>query len=961
MSSPVVMADGTLLTPSSICHGCVLQHSGAGYMKPSGSPHSGVVLVGEALGADEAQAGYPFVGAAGFALTRLLRFAGLRREHFGVANCVWCRPLHNDLKPFEPALDHCFPHLLDYINQQKAFFPQQTYWPAVTKPGAGNHVTVVHEPVQWSPKQLVLVALGETAFRTLTGWTGISDFRGYVFWSERTNCWVVPTFHPAYLLRGNLNQMLWARWDIEKAIELTKRPDFQLQVPMPLVDPPSWIVDDFIGRYSQRLASDPNTLLFFDIENPGGVMIRISFAFGSADNEVLSVGWSSHYLPAIRTLLASFGPKAAWHKHHDLSAIAAEGLQVNGVVHDSMDMWHCLHSDLDKALVNVSTRYLPWIKPWKHLFKTDIGFYSAMDSLSGWVNHHGIAAELKTENLDQVYVDHMLTIDQITGQMSKVGLQVDQPRQASLRSELRAQLATIEAAMQLVVPTELRPLNPPDGYKKPPKFLNAELLGEAGGVNSTQSSPHPGPIDSQQATSDPSLEYLLFVNQPVKVCSQCKMVNPLASHFKGTKSNPAPCPTGTKVNGIADQWRWARREPFVPSTQQLLRYAAHRKHTVYKNHLTGSYTMDDEAIGRMLKKYPADPLYPLVLEHRAVQKELTTYIEVPTDDLGVVHCHFNHKPWTDRFGCEDPNMQNWPRDGAARSLFVARPGHVFWKRDYSAIEAVLVGYEAMDPTYIRMAKLGIHDYVLGNYLGMAGKLASNLVPQASWPDQDLKDCFKLLKATFTIEREMCKRIVHLSNYLGTPEKIYSLYPQAFGGSLGKARDLQAFYFDLFPSIPKWHLAECLKIETSFWTRNAFGYRYFFFAPFDYDRAPDGTYERKWGPDAKRIVASKPQGGAAGIIKQAMRWLAADPLVGPTLRLTIHDELFGECRLEDLDEVQAMAQHYMELPLPQYPLPAEWNLGPYLSIGTEGSSGFRWSDMSTKGVSQAELYELAAIL
>ncbi len=939
MSSPVVLADGSTLLPGPPCVGCSLEHAGTGFMQPAGNPYSGVVFVGEALGEQEAKAGAPFVGAAGFCLSRLFRWAKWRRDHFGIANVVWCRPPGNDLDAHTGAIDSCHPYLAQYLQQQQARMPMQTHWPAITKRQPDGHVTTVHDPVSWFPQQLVVVALGNRAFEHMTGWSGVSDNRGYVYWSAWANCWVVPSFHPAYLLRGNLNQSLWLRWDIEKALALTKfkpsanpsiRPSY-----MPLVDPSGPVVADFVGRYKQALAQNPNLVLAIDIENPHGVMTRISFCFGPTSEQTLSLAWASYYLPVIKDLLMSPGPKAAWNRGHDLAGIGAEGIVVNGLVHDPMNGWHALHSDLEKALVNVVTRYMPYVRPWKHLFKTDLGFYNAMDSLGLWICFEGIKQELAAAGMLHIYERHMVQIDQVTSLMSKAGVQVDPVRQKAESIRLGSEQEVLELKMQDVVPVHLRPLEPKAGYVKPP----ADTTG---------------------------LEQIV-VEAEVKVCSNCMALNPLKAHFiPVSKNKPAVCPDGQVIKIVTSVIRWAKRLPFVPSTQQLVRYAQYKNHKVFKHWSTGSVTMDDEALERLVKKYPDDPLYPLVREHRGIQKEKSTYVDVPTSPTGTLHTTFNHKPSTLRFGSEDPNMQNWPP--AARALIIPRPGMVFWKRDYSAIEAQLVGYEAQDPTYIRMSKLGIHDWVLCHYLHTVGgikngqlyKIQAADMPQTSWSDSDLKAYLGSMKKQWPVQREMCKRIVHLSNYLGTAEKIYQLYPKEFG-SFQNCYALQQFYFELFPAIPKWHWNLCMQVEDSHYATNAYGYRHFFFAPFDYDPTDDG-WERKWGPDAKRLIAMKPQGTAAAIMKEAMLMAHADPLVGPTLRLTIHDELFGECYPHELDEVQARAKAIMETPMPWLPLDPAWGLGTHLSIGTEGKSGFRWSDMTTELTSEhAELYALAEVL
>jgi len=83
------------------CSGCPLRYTSTGFMLPSLSTTPGgygVALVGEALGAEEAEAGSPFVGRAGFKLTRLLEWAGLDRKLFDIYNCCFCRPPNNRLE-----------------------------------------------------------------------------------------------------------------------------------------------------------------------------------------------------------------------------------------------------------------------------------------------------------------------------------------------------------------------------------------------------------------------------------------------------------------------------------------------------------------------------------------------------------------------------------------------------------------------------------------------------------------------------------------------------------------------------------------------------------------------------------------------------------------------------------------------------------------------------------------------
>jgi DNA polymerase len=132
-----------------------------------GSGSSGVCFVGEGPGADEDAQGLPFVGKAGQLLDRMIEAMGLARDEVYVCNVVKCRPPDNR-KPEVDEMAACLP----YLNEQLELIQPR-----------------------------VIVALGATAVQGLFGTTeGITRLRGK--WKTyRGQVDVMPTFHPAYLLR----------------------------------------------------------------------------------------------------------------------------------------------------------------------------------------------------------------------------------------------------------------------------------------------------------------------------------------------------------------------------------------------------------------------------------------------------------------------------------------------------------------------------------------------------------------------------------------------------------------------------------------------------------------------------------------------------------------------------------------------------------------------------------------
>jgi DNA polymerase len=132
-----------------------------------GNPQADLMFVGEAPGADEDIQGEPFVGRAGQLLTKIIEAIGLSRGDVYIANVIKCRPPQNR-NPEQDEVDTCEPFLFRQI-----------------------------DVIQ--PK--VIVALGTFAARALLRTLDpISRLRGRVF--EYRGAKLIPTFHPAYLLRN---------------------------------------------------------------------------------------------------------------------------------------------------------------------------------------------------------------------------------------------------------------------------------------------------------------------------------------------------------------------------------------------------------------------------------------------------------------------------------------------------------------------------------------------------------------------------------------------------------------------------------------------------------------------------------------------------------------------------------------------------------------------------------------
>jgi len=164
------------------CTRCQLHERRKNIVFGVGNPRAGMMFVGEGPGADEDARGEPFVGRAGKKLDEMIAAIGLKREEVYIANIVKCRPPDNrDPKPDE--VGTCSPFLFRQI--------------AAIRPR-------------------VIVALGSPAAKTLLNTkVGITRLRGN--WHEHAGVPLMPTFHPAYLLRAYTPENRRKVWEDLKA------------------------------------------------------------------------------------------------------------------------------------------------------------------------------------------------------------------------------------------------------------------------------------------------------------------------------------------------------------------------------------------------------------------------------------------------------------------------------------------------------------------------------------------------------------------------------------------------------------------------------------------------------------------------------------------------------------------------------------------------------------------------
>ena len=159
------------------CRRCKLCEGRHSVVFGSGNPEAGLVVIGEGPGADEDAQGLPFVGRAGQLLTKMLAAVHLSRDEVFITNAVLCRPPGNR-NPESDELAACAPFLADKLG--------------------------VIQPT-------VILSLGSVATQALLRTKEpIGKMRGRIH--PYGHAILIPTFHPAFLLRNpgqDYKRMAW--------------------------------------------------------------------------------------------------------------------------------------------------------------------------------------------------------------------------------------------------------------------------------------------------------------------------------------------------------------------------------------------------------------------------------------------------------------------------------------------------------------------------------------------------------------------------------------------------------------------------------------------------------------------------------------------------------------------------------------------------------------------------------
>ena len=936
-----------------LCGGCSLEDRGTIWIPFRGTGSNRVMFVGDSGWIQEAntrrwmdgkQVGTPVSGPTGWWMERNLKRIGSQLDDYIFANSYWCKAPHlgfTDRPDKFPdaalALEHCRPYLDELIERFKpaAFIP-----------------------------------MGNVALRRIAGISGIE--RNHAYWVDTPyGIPAIPTFHPSYILKGN--QKLSGAWcfAVERALGLAggreKLREYDLLLDPPLVEAQAY----FERGGLETLVCDIETSDWEGDEDEAeaestGNIVRVSFS--NRQGSGISFPWQPPYKQFGLDVLSQAKNVVFWNQSFDLPRLRSAGSEINGKVIDAMFAWHWLQSDLPKALGFAAPLIAPGLlRPWKHLNSAQPAYYSAMDSAVTMDCYLAIRQQIEADGRWADFERQCIRMFPILTQMSAAGVKLDLEHQQQFKARLEGERDEKLAEIQAQCPPEVRSLK---HYKRLPKDMTDVVINPVAGWDRMLPFNPASPLqvknlikhlglkvpqvkgEDRESTEAKYLKALSKKNAIFKTILAYREREKLITSYmwpttKTTVTDIIWVEAHIEGSKVQDS-QLSKESPFTGNVQHSLHKRLGEKDGISETPLR--YRLQAETscplylraswVGFDVPSWP--DLYFLseasiqahhpslgygqVKQHKGesgsyllfLPQQISctpfeaSYVLLPfkrETTIGKVHTQFSFAPSTWRKSARNPNIQTVPkRNDLAhefRRMVIASPKNILVECDSSGIEAVLVGYFAGSTRYIELAKSGVHRWLAEQYAGRKVSKSEPLYDQI-------------------------KRVVHLSNYMGTPQRIHEEYPDLFA-NVKAARELQEFYFATEPGqdVRAWQQATLQMAHKEHRLDTPFGQRHYFYDVFTYREG-----QAVMGDDAKRAVAFRPQATASAIqtefvleIADHHQWML------PHLRWLVHDSIIAEVPEGDAERFAAELMQVMTMPHSQLQglsIGAECKVGPNLA-------------------------------
>lgn len=402
-------------------------------------PNSKILLVGESPGEDEEKAGEPFVGNSGQLLMNTISRFGISRNDISLANLCQYRPRGNKFE------------LLRGTDQLK---DGERELRDIIKAGAYN----------------VIGALGNEPLTYLCGKYGISKYRGSIIPSTISERKVVPTFHPAYIVRNEGEYPTFAA-DVKRIVDESQRPTLDYTERNYYISPSF----EWLELNKERYLSAP--YLACDIESIKNTTTILCHSFAISPNESICLPHNDMYMPYIMELYASRAVKIFHFGIYDYEMLLVNGIDVKHYTEDTYILQHSLQPELPRGLdylTSIHTRE-PYYKSegradipdntkaWSDkVDKNKLYIYNCKDSAVTYEIWEALMADVREDEYAQSTYDYEMSILPIALEIGRNGMLMDEEKKKYMEMALAQKWAKLQFALNMIAGKEVNVNSPKD-------------------------------------------------------------------------------------------------------------------------------------------------------------------------------------------------------------------------------------------------------------------------------------------------------------------------------------------------------------------------------------------------------------------------------------------------------------------------------------------------------------------
>jgi len=408
---------------------------------PEGPKTARIAIVGQNPGKREVLVGRPFVGPSGQFLNALLSKAGISRQDCYITNVF----------KFE-----CKPEKLDKEKRQGYFSNLQ-------------------KELDRMPNLELIICLGRWALEALTGYTKITSHRGSVYkWKRR---WLIPTFHPADILRGQTHLNVILLHDIRKAVKVLNEGFKEPQIKFDWVGPGKTLDEFAEGPFAFDIETACRRITCLGLSNEKRTVV-IPFK-----NEKLKNYWPEETERQIwiqlKKVFNSPYVKIGQNLKFDLTFLWPLLDKISPPFYDTLLAHHLLEPDLPHDLAFLTSIYTSFnyykdeLKEWHETKSLEtLGFYNAKDTFITFQLAKIFEKDLEESNLADFFHHYIMPLQFEVFKMEKRGLLVDLQTRQRLKEELKQKIEKDLKELHKLAKWPVNPLSP----KQIQKFLYKDLF-----------------------------------------------------------------------------------------------------------------------------------------------------------------------------------------------------------------------------------------------------------------------------------------------------------------------------------------------------------------------------------------------------------------------------------------------------------------------------------------------------